>query len=139
MFCHRRHTSTAIALTIALAAAAPPAASARYAPDPPPATVQTQAPGAVNPYSREAANPAVRAIDAQATRVAGELPARDAVASSATPSVPAPLIVKVSSPTGFVWGDAGIGAGAIFGLMLVLVGSTLYVTHRRTARASQAR
>jgi hypothetical protein len=152
MFRHH-HISTSIALVLALALAAgpsaavarpnldPPAATAANIwpiLDPPAATSQTQATPAVNPHSRDAANPAVRAIQAQGARVAHELAARDAATGSATPSPP-PLIVKVSPPNGFVWSDAGIGAGATFGLILVLLGSTLYWTHRRTARASQPR
>ena len=137
MFRHHRHISTAIALTLALATAASSAASARSAPDPPPANSQTQAQSAVNPPSRDVANPAVRAIQAQGARVARELAARDALAGRATPTPPPPSIIKISQPNGFAWGDAGIGAGATIALILVLLGSGLYMTHRRTARVSQ--
>ena len=134
-----RHHHIVLALALALAAVAPSAASAvPFGPIAPTATSQPQAPLVVNPHSRDAANPAVRAIQAQGARVAHELAARDAAAGSATPNPP-PLIVKVSPPNGFAWSDAGIGAGATFGLILVLLGSTLYLTHRRTARASQPR
>jgi hypothetical protein len=52
-----------------------------------------------------------------------------------TPQSPASAqIVRVFQPNGFDWGDAGIGGAAVFGLALVLLGSTLYATHRRTAR-----
>ena len=138
MFRHH-HISIVLAIALALAAVAPSAASARpFGPILATATRQPQAPPAVNPYSRDAANPAVRAIQAQGARVAHELAARDAAAASSTPSPP-PLIVKVSPPNGFAWSDAGIGAGATFGLILVLLGSTLYLTHRRTGRASHPR
>jgi hypothetical protein len=137
MFRHHRHISTAIALTLALSAAASSAASARFAPDQPPATSQTQAQSAVNPPSRDVANPAVRAIQAQGARVARELAARDALAGRATLSPPPPSIIKISQPDGFAWADAGIGAGATIALVLVLLGSGLYLTHRRTARLSQ--
>jgi hypothetical protein len=139
MFRHHRHISTAVALVVALAAA-PSAASARpFQPISPPATSQTQAAPAVNPHAREAANPAARAIQAQAARVAHQLAARDALAGRATPSPPPPLTVTVFQPNGFDWGDAGIGAGATLGLTLILLGSTLYLTHRHTARVSQPR
>ena len=140
MFRHHRHISTAVALVVALAAA-PSAASARpFQPIAPPPSSQTQTPSAVNPHSREAGNPAVRAIHAQAARVAHQLAARDAaLAGRATPSPPPPSIVTVFQPNGFDWGDAGIGAGATLGLTLILLGSTLYLTHRHTARVSQPR
>jgi hypothetical protein len=51
-------------------------------------------------------------------------------------SPPAAQIVTVSPPNGFDWGDAGIGGAAMFGLILVLLGATLYQTHRRTAQHS---
>ena len=53
-------------------------------------------------------------------------------------SPPAAEIVTVLQANGFDWGDAGIGAGATLGLILIL-GSTLYLTHRHTPRASQPR
>ena len=140
MFRHHRHISTAVALALALAAAAPSAASARpFQPIAPPPTSQTQAAPAVNPHAREAANPATRAIQAQAARVAHQLAKRDALAGRATLTPPPPTIVTVFQPNGFDWGDAGIGAGATLGLILILLGSTLYLTHRSTPRASQPR
>lgn len=139
MFRHHRHIGTAVALVVALAAA-PSAASARpFQPIAPPPSSQTQTPSAANPHSREAANPAVRAIQAQAARVAHQLAARDALAGRATLSPPPPLTVTVFQPNRFDWGDAGIGAGATLGLTLILLGSTLYLTRRHTARVSQPR
>jgi hypothetical protein len=139
MFRHHRHISTAVALVVALAAA-PSAAPARpFQPIPPPPNSQTQTPSAVNPHAREAANPAVRAIQAQGARVARELAARDARTGSAIVNPTPPLTVTVFQPNGFDWGDAGIGAGATLALILILLGSTLYLTHRHTARVSQPR
>ena len=139
MYRHHRHISTAVALVVALAAA-PSAASARpFQPISRPATSQTQAAPAVNPHARDAANPAARAIQAQAARVAHQLAARDALAGRATLSPTPPLTVTVFQPNGFDWGDAGIGAGATLALTLILLGSTLYLTHRHTARVSQPR
>jgi hypothetical protein len=136
MFRHR-HASTALALALALAAAAPSAASARYATDPPPATSHTQAPPTVDlrsPDARDAADRAVRAIQAQGARAAHELAARGSAVGSATPSSPPHVIITASQPNGFAWGDAGIGGAAMFGLILVLLGTTLYLSHRRTAQ-----
>jgi hypothetical protein len=104
--------------------------------DPPAATSQTQSPPAVNPHSRDAANPAVGAIQAQEALLAHELAARDALAARAALSPPPPSIIKIAEPDGFGWGDAGIGAGAAIAVILVLLGSALYVTHRRTGRLS---
>ena len=137
MFRHH-HISTAIALALALAAAAPSAASARpFEPISPPASTETQAPPARDPHSRDAANPAVRAIQAQGARVARELAARDARTSGEIVNPTPPLTVTVFQPNGFDWGDAGIGAGATLALILILLGSALYLTHRHTARVSQ--
>jgi hypothetical protein len=139
MYRHHRHSGTAVALVVALAAA-PSAASARpFQPIAPPPSSHTQTPSAVNPHSHEAANPADRAIQAQAARVAHQLAKRDALAGRATPTPPPPLTVTVFQPNGFDWGDAGIGAGATLALTLILLGSTLYLTHRHTARVSQPR
>jgi hypothetical protein len=135
---HHRHIPTALALALALALAAPSAASARpFAPIAPAATTQPQPP-AVNPRARHAANINVGGIQAQGARVARELAARDAAIGSATQSPPPPLIVRVSQPNGFAWDDAGIGAGATFALILVLLGSALYLTHRHDARVTPA-
>jgi hypothetical protein len=107
MFRHHR-ISTAIALTLALALAATSAASARpFGPIPPPATSQTQAPSAVNPHSRDAANPAVHAIQAQGARVARELAARDARTGGEIVNPTPPLIVTVFQPNGFDWATPG--------------------------------
>ena len=49
-------------------------------------------------------------------------------------SAPDVTVVKVVDPpptTGFDWGDAGIGAGGLLGLILVGLGGTLVVSHRR--------
>jgi hypothetical protein len=140
VFRHHRHISIAIALALALAAAAPSAASARpFEPVQPPATSQTESPPVSDPHSRDAANPAVRAIQAQGARVAHALAARDARTSGEIVNPTPPLTVTVFQPNGFDWGDAGIGAGATLALILILLGSTLYLTHRQTARVNQPR
>ena len=137
---HNHHISTAIALTLALAAAAPSAASARpFDPIPPAAASQPMALPAVSPHSRDAANPAAHAVQAQAARVARELAARDAISGPAITTPPSAEIVTVFQPNGFDWGDAGIGAGTTLALILILFGSTLYLTHRHTPRPSQPR
>jgi len=57
-------------------------------------------------------------------------------------SAPEVTVVKLVEPpaiTGFDWGDAGIGAGGLLGLILVGLGGTLVVSHRRHSRLPPAR
>jgi hypothetical protein len=52
-------------------------------------------------------------------------------------SAPDVTVVKLVDPpptTGFDWGDAGIGAGGLLGLILVGLGGTLVVSYRRHSR-----
>ena len=83
------------------------------------------------------------AVDAgtPATTTAGiDLRTPDAVdhgLGRGTFSAPDVTVVKVVDPpptTGFDWGDAGIGAGGLLGLILVGLGGTLVVSHRRHSR-----
>jgi hypothetical protein len=69
--------------------------------------------------------------------------ARDAAQGRGTSSAPQIVVVKISRPLvsgsgGFDWGDAGIGAGAVFGLVLLGVGGTLVVGHRGRAGAKRS-
>ena len=62
--------------------------------------------------------------------------ARDTAAGRGTFTAPRVTVVKVTqSPQatggGCDWGDAGIGAGGVIALVLVGVGGSLMVTHRR--------
>ena len=52
--------------------------------------------------------------------------------SGTTPSQPAVQIVRVSTPGGFDWGDAGIGAAGALGLSMVAVGGGLVIAARRS-------
>jgi hypothetical protein len=68
---------------------------------------------------------------------------RDAAQGRGTSSAPQIMVVKVSRPQvpgsgGFDWADAGIGAGAVFGLVLLGVGGTLAVAHRGRAGAKRS-
>jgi hypothetical protein len=53
-----------------------------------------------------------------------------------TTSTPAPVVVRESSDAGFDWGDAGIGAGATGGLVLIAAGAfaASYRVRTRVAR-----
>ncbi len=83
------------------------------------------------------------AVDAgtPATTTAGtDLRTPDAVdhgLGRGTFNAPDVTVVKVVDPlptTAFDWGDAGIGAGGLLGLILVGLGGTLVVSHRRHGR-----
>ena len=127
MFRHHHHISTGIALALALAAVAPAAASAQ--PFPPASASQTHATPRVDQRSREATNAMAASIQAQGARVARELAALETANGSVIATIPAPQIVKISQREFLT--DAMIGAGAMLGLVLVLLGSSLYITHRR--------
>jgi hypothetical protein len=67
--------------------------------------------------------------------------ARDAAEGRGTFAAPRVTVVKVAAPSatsngGLDWGDAGIGAGAVLALSLLVVGGTLMVTHRRRGPAA---
>jgi hypothetical protein len=62
--------------------------------------------------------------------------ARDIAQGRGTFTAPSVTVVKVAQPpqatsSGFDWGDAGIGAGGVLALVLIAVGGSLMVTHRR--------
>jgi hypothetical protein len=68
---------------------------------------------------------------------------QDAAQGRGAASAPQIVVMKVSRPHvsdsgGFDWADAGIGAGAAFGLMLLGVGATLVVAHRGRAGAKRS-
>jgi hypothetical protein len=48
-----------------------------------------------------------------------------------------PTIIRVTTPGGFAWGDAGIGAAGAIGLSMLALGLALVVLQRRTRRAKQ--
>jgi hypothetical protein len=125
MFRHHHHMGTGIALALALAAVAPGAASAR----PNDADLTHPAPE-VHLRSPDATNAAVASIQAQGARVERELAARDAANGTAVRMFPPPKIVKISQHNRFLI-DAMIGAGAMLGVVLVLLGSSFYTIHRR--------
>jgi hypothetical protein len=41
-------------------------------------------------------------------------------------------LVRVSDPSGFHWGDAGIGAAGALGLSMLAAGGVVLITRRRT-------
>ena len=65
---------------------------------------------------------------------------RDAGEGRGTYTAPNIMVVKVPDPGptdgGIDWADAGIGAGGLLGLMLLGLGGSLAVVHRRRAHAT---
>ena len=51
---------------------------------------------------------------------------------------PPPVIVRVATPGGFDWGDAGIGAAGGLALSMVGVGGALAVSQHRTHRTRRS-
>jgi hypothetical protein len=61
--------------------------------------------------------------------------ARDAAANPGLRSYRTPVVVETRSSSGFDWGDAGIGAGGMLGLVAIAAGGTFVVTRRRHGRS----
>jgi hypothetical protein len=67
---------------------------------------------------------------------------RDAAIGRGTWSVPDVTVVRLPQPSpvvaerGIDWADAGIGAGTLFGVMLVGLGGAMAVVHRRRTAAA---
>jgi hypothetical protein len=101
-----------------------------------PAVVQSTPTDVRTPDAKDAANPA--------TTAGRDIRTPDAIDSAqgrGTFNAPEVTVVKVTEPplaTGFDWGDAGIGAGGLLGLVLIALGGMLTITHRRHGRASLA-
>jgi hypothetical protein len=105
----RNTIRTTLALTMALGAVAP-ASHARLAVDPVPQSGSTSAQDVKS---------------AQDLRRAGQ------TSSLAGTVDPRRNVVTVSTPNGFDWGDAAIGAAGGLGLALAAIGGTLVVAGRR--------
>jgi hypothetical protein len=89
------------------------------------------------------ARDAARSADARQGRPHQDLRSpdtRDYAAGRGTFSAPEVTVVKVTGPAppsaGIDWGDAGIGAGSMLGLILLALGSSLAVVRRRHSAAA---
>jgi hypothetical protein len=119
---HRILTHTA-ALGLVVAAVAAPVAAAQQdlrSPDAADAAVTALGQRAHDPQAQDFRSP----------------DARDTAAGRGTFTAPRVTVVKVAETPqatggGFDWGDAGIGAGGVLALVLIAVGGSLMVTHRR--------
>jgi hypothetical protein len=118
---------TTLALTMALGAVAP-AAHARVAVDPVPQPVST------SPQDVKSAQDLRRTAQTsspQDVKSAQDLRRTGQTSSLAGTVDPRPHVITVSTPNGFDWGDAAIGAAGGLGLALAAVGGTLVVAGRR--------
>jgi hypothetical protein len=118
----------ALALTMALGAVAP-AAHARNAVDPEPQALSAP------PQDVKSAQDLRRAV-VPSSQVRDVKSAHDLRGPAPTSSLAGSVdsgrhVITVSSPNGFDWGDAAIGAAGGLGLALAALGSTLVVTGRR--------
>jgi hypothetical protein len=119
---HRLLTHTA-AVGLAVAAVAAPVAAA--------GPVDLRSPDAV-----DAANAVTQRAHDQQVQDYRSPDAADVAQGRGTFTAPRVTVVKVTQPSqvtsgGFDWGDAGIGAGGVLALILIAVGGSLMVTHRR--------
>ena len=84
------------------------------------------------------ANPPVTANELGETQDLRSPDARDAAEGRGTWNAPDVTVVRVAEPStspspsgGLDWGDAGIGAGGLLGLILLGTGGALLVVHRK--------
>jgi hypothetical protein len=125
--------STAVGLALA-ALAAPTALADPHAADMHARAESAQKQDLRSPDTRDAATRAETKQDLRSPD------ARDAGEGRGTYTAPNVMIVKVPEPVqaddGLDWADAGIGAGGLLGLMLLGLGGSLAVVHRRQAHAT---
>jgi hypothetical protein len=92
-----------------------------------------------SPDARDAA-PSAHARQGQPQQDLRSPDTRDQAEGRGTFSAPEVTVVKVTEPAppsaGIDWGDAGIGAGGMLGLILLALGSSLAVVHRRRSAAA---
>jgi hypothetical protein len=142
---NRHQLARSAALGLALAALAAPTASAE------PDDLRSQAgtsslAGTTSPPRQDLRSPDTRDAALSAEARQGQQhqdlrspDTRDYATGRGTFSAPEVTVVKVTDPpppsAGIDWGDAGIGAGGMLGLMLIALGSILAVAHRRQSAA----
>jgi hypothetical protein len=131
MFDHRKLAGTFAASLAAgslLAANAAAGPADLRTPDTVTPVTQVAPPDLRSPDAVDAATPAVQAPAAQAPSV--DLRSPDAV-DAANPAVQ--VVQTGGSSSGFDWGDAGIGAGGLAAVLLLVLGGTLIATRHRHA------
>ena len=74
----------------------------------------------------------------QPSASSNDLRSPDAIAAAADPrtrTYASPEVIKLSSDSGFDWGDAGIGAGGALAVVALAGGGLLLVSRRRTSHS----
>ena len=100
-------------------------------------TAMAATPAAAAPQDHSpAANPPDTADELGETQDFRSADARDAADGRGTFNAPDVTVVRVAQPStspsdGLDWGDAGIGAGGLLGLILLGTGGALLVVHRK--------
>jgi hypothetical protein len=77
-------------------------------------------------------------VSQQPSTSSNDLRSPDAIAAAADPrtrTYASPTVVKLSSDSGFDWGDAGIGAGGALAVVALAGGGLLLVSRRRTTHS----
>ena len=77
-------------------------------------------------------------VSQQPSASSNDLRSPDAIAAAADPrtrTYASPTVVKLSSDSGFDWGDAGIGAGGALAVVALAGGGLLLVSRRRTSNS----
>jgi hypothetical protein len=127
----------ALGMTAATAAAGNAAATrpaVRYNPDQQPLTAQqrpVQALRASRPASTAPRAETCSRAPPPSTTSTGPRPEAIDNGDYGTPNTP-PTIIRVTTPRGFAWGDAGIAAAGAIGLSMLILGLVLVVSQRRT-------
>jgi hypothetical protein len=130
-------TTTAAAVILSLAAAGAPTATATASTNP--ATTANQPPASV--YSRpdksmvSATTPATTANQAPATVYSR--PDKSMIPVTTPGSAPQAVVRIQAPPSGFDWGDAGIGAAGGLALAMIGLGGALVVSQRRPRGSRQ--
>ena len=131
-----RRLTSCFAVALATAAVAAPAAMARPEYLGSPQAQDQPSPGALDAGATAVSS---RSLIPKAGSQSQDLrspDARDAARGTEIGTAPSIKIVRVGASGGFDWGDAGIGAGTLGGLLLVALGGGLLVAHRRQQRVT---
>lgn len=95
---------------------------------------------ATSPQNHSVTAPLVLALTLSALAPAGvAAQSTDLTATATAASRPPVQIIRVVTPGGFRWGDAGIGAAGGIGLSIAVAGGGLLIAQRHGRRASGSR
>ena len=136
---HKSRLVGALAVVAAVAATVAPAAQSGSKPDAVDRHLRNNTPVYLDAVDRAVANATYASPDAVDRYLANnpgtqavDLRSPDTRAAASGRVAAGSRAVAASASTAFDWGDAGIGAGASFGLMLLLLGMRQIVQRRST-------